>query len=130
MSLFKLQWDMKDMMDGFGQLSRQRPDSPPVSAKELQLRKNLIKEETDELLEALDEGHLPSIAKEIIDVLVVTIGTSNCLGLGLTQLWKMVHRSNMAKMGGPVREDGKHLKPEGWQPPDVEGELRSQGWCR
>ena len=39
-----------------------------------------------------------------------------------------VHRSNMAKVGGPVREDGKRLKPPGWTPPDIAGELRKQGW--
>jgi predicted HAD superfamily Cof-like phosphohydrolase len=29
-----------------------------------------------------------------------------------------VHRANMTKLAGPKREDGKQLKPEGWQPPD------------
>jgi hypothetical protein len=37
-----------------------------------------------------------------------------------------VHRTNMAKVGGPVRPDGKKLKPEGWQPPDIAGILRAQ----
>jgi hypothetical protein len=32
----------------------------------------------------------------------------------------------MAKVGGPVRPDGKKLKPEGWQPPDIAGILRAQ----
>ena len=39
-----------------------------------------------------------------------------------------IQRTNMAKVGGPVREDGKRLKPPGWQPPDIEGELKKQGW--
>lgn len=26
------------------------------------------------------------------------------------------------------REDGKVIKPEGWKPPDIAGELRKQGW--
>ena len=25
----------------------------------------------------------------------------------------------MAKVGGPIREDGKRLKPEGWEPPNI-----------
>ncbi len=37
--------------------------------------------------------------------------------------WDEVHRSNMAKVGGPIRGDGKRLKPEGWTPPDVAGVL-------
>jgi len=26
------------------------------------------------------------------------------------------------------REDGKHMKPKDWQPPDIAGELKKQGW--
>lgn len=39
-----------------------------------------------------------------------------------------VHRSNMEKLSSPMREDGKATKPPGWDPPDVAGELRKQGW--
>jgi predicted HAD superfamily Cof-like phosphohydrolase len=43
-----------------------------------------------------------------------------------------IHKANMAKVGpdGWIvrREDGKVLKPEGWTPPDIEGELKRQGW--
>ncbi len=40
-----------------------------------------------------------------------------------------IHHANMAKKDGPKREsDGKRLKPPGWKPADIEGELRKQGW--
>jgi predicted HAD superfamily Cof-like phosphohydrolase len=27
----------------------------------------------------------------------------------------------MEKLDGPIRADGKKLKPEGWKPPDIQG---------
>ncbi len=44
-----------------------------------------------------------------------------CLGLDLRPFFKIVHQANMFKTTGPVREDGKRLKPEGWVPPDIKG---------
>jgi len=41
----------------------------------------------------------------------------------------LIHDANMTKQGGPVDPvTKKTLKPEGWTPPDIEGELRRQGW--
>lgn len=53
---------------------------------------------------------------------------ANRCSMDLDPLWQDVHRANMAKTTGPVRADGKRLKPEGWQPPDIAGVLRVQGW--
>ena len=39
-----------------------------------------------------------------------------------------VHRTNMEKEGGPMRADGKVLKPPGWTPPDLVSILRAQGF--
>ena len=41
------------------------------------------------------------------------------LGLDLAPFFEEVHRTNMLKLTGPVREDGKRLKPEGWKPPRI-----------
>lgn len=32
----------------------------------------------------------------------------------------------MDKLHGPIREDGKRLKPEGWRAPDIEGLIKEQ----
>jgi predicted HAD superfamily Cof-like phosphohydrolase len=37
-----------------------------------------------------------------------------------------IHRSNMNKLNGPKRADGKQLKPEGWKPPDIYSEVEKQ----
>jgi predicted HAD superfamily Cof-like phosphohydrolase len=64
------------------------------------------------------------------DVMVVTLGCLSCLGVGDVHVMNAVLDANDAKMTGPIREDGKRLKPEGWQPPNIEGELVLQGWVR
>lgn len=39
------------------------------------------------------------------------------VGVDLRQFFREVHRTNMHKITGPRREDGKQMKPEGWKPP-------------
>jgi predicted HAD superfamily Cof-like phosphohydrolase len=71
---------------------------------------------------------LPALADGIVDTIYVLIGTAIAAGFDLAPVWDEVQRANMAKVDGPVREDGKRLKPPGWRPPDIEGVLRRQGW--
>lgn len=54
----------------------------------------------------------------LCDLLYVTIGGAVDLNINIQPHFNEVHRANMAKLKGPKREDGKQLKPEGWQPPD------------
>lgn len=98
------------------------PDRVPI------LRRNLIKEEViAELLPALIEGNLERIADGIADSIVVLLGTAISYGIDIRPIWDEVHRTNMNKVGGIKRDDGKQLKPEGWKPPNVAGLLREQG---
>lgn len=41
------------------------------------------------------------------------------LGVDLRPFFLEVHRTNMHKLNGPRRDDGKQLKPEGWMPPRI-----------
>lgn len=81
--------------------------------------RDLIREEVTELEQAQDqEAELDAL----IDILVVTVGAIHSMGADGPGAWKEVMRSNFAKIDartGKVkrREDGKILKPEGWQPP-------------
>lgn len=87
------------------------------------LRTRLIDEEVNtELLPALKSGNLVQIADGIADSIVVLIGTAIAYGIPLKEVWRAVHKSNMAKLiDGKVirREDGKILKPDGWTPPNI-----------
>lgn len=87
---------------------------------------NLIREEVQELEDSdTREGDLDAL----IDILVVTIGAIHSMGADAAGAWNEVMRTNFAKIDpetGRVRkrEDGKVLKPEGWQPPDIAKYLR------
>jgi NTP pyrophosphatase (non-canonical NTP hydrolase) len=44
---------------------------------------------------------------------------SQAFGVDLRPFFREVHRTNMHKLTGPKREDGKQLKPPGWKPPRI-----------
>lgn len=71
---------------------------------------------------------LPNLLREQVDVEYVLAGTVVEFGVDGGPIAREVHEANMRKRGGPRREDGKPLKPEGWRPPDVAARLRDQGW--
>lgn len=97
------------------------PENPSLCA-------DMLLEECAETKAALLVGDLPGIVDGCIDTIYVALGILNRCGVDAEKFFNLVHAANMAKAGGPKREDGKHMKPPGWQPPDIEGELRRQGW--
>lgn len=89
----------------------------------------LIKEEMSELMRAVAKDDKVEQLDALIDILVVTAGALHSLGVDAPGAWKEVMRSNFAKVDartGKVlrREDGKVLKPDGWEPPRLAGYLR------
>lgn len=101
------------------------PDSETPAIRRPELRAELIREEAQETVDAILAGDLIGDIDGMCDLLCVTYGTAAEFGIDLAPFWDEVHRSNMAKVGGPVREDGKRLKPEGWTPPDIAGVLEA-----
>jgi predicted HAD superfamily Cof-like phosphohydrolase len=85
------------------------------------LRAALIEEEAREAVEAIRAGELDDSIDALCDLLCVVYGAALEFGISLAPFWREVHQTNMAKVGGPMRADGKVLKPEGWQPPDIAG---------
>ncbi len=92
------------------------------------LRERLIEEEFAELREALAQGHVADIAKELADLLYVVYGTAVSCGIDMEPVFREVHRSNMSKVGGHKRADGKWVKPPTYSRAQVEPILREQGW--
>jgi predicted HAD superfamily Cof-like phosphohydrolase len=99
-------------------------ETPAIRRPEL--RVDLIREEARETIEAIMRGDLVEAADGLCDLLYVTIGAAIEFGLDLEPLFDEVHRANMTKIGGAKRADGKTLKPEGWKPPDIAGEIERQ----
>ncbi|GKS56885.1 hypothetical protein YTPLAS18_04120 [Nitrospira sp.] len=92
------------------------------------LRERLIDEEFGELREALARGDVSQVAKELADLLYVVYGTAVSCGIDMEPVFREVHRSNMSKVGGHKRADGKWVKPATYSPAHVEPILREQGW--
>src|SRR5919112_830841 len=84
------------------------------------LRERLIQEEFDELKEAMRKQDLPAVAKELADLLYVVYGTAVSYGIDMEPVFREVHRSNMSKIGGYKREDGKWVKPPTYSPAAIE----------
>lgn len=81
-----------------------------------QLRIRLIQEEFDELKESMAGENLASVAKEMADLLYVVYGTAVSYGIDMTPVFQEVHRSNLSKVGGHKRADGKWVKPPTYSP--------------
>ncbi len=69
---------------------------------------------------------LVELADGLCDLDYVVAGTRLEFGIDGEAVLAEVHRSNLTKVGGPVRADGKIGKPTGWQPPDIAGVLERQ----
>ena len=80
------------------------------------LRERLIEEEFDELRQAMRQEDLSAVAKELADLLYVVYGTAVSYGIDMEPIFREVHRSNMSKIGGYKREDGKWVKPPSYSP--------------
>jgi predicted HAD superfamily Cof-like phosphohydrolase len=91
------------------------------------LRVRLIQEEFDELKESMAGGDLAAVAKEMADLLYVVYGTAVSYGIDMDPVFREVHRSNMSKVGGYKREDGKWVKPATYSPARIEPILAEQG---
>ncbi|HWF58813.1 MAG TPA: MazG nucleotide pyrophosphohydrolase domain-containing protein [Nitrospira sp.] len=97
-----------------------------VSEETKQLRVRLIQEEFDELKEAMVTGNLAAVAKEMADLLYVTYGTAVSYGIDMEPVFQEVHRSNLSKVGGYKRADGKWVKPPTYSPADVQSIVEVQ----
>ena len=100
-------------------------NDPGLSESALaELRIKLLTEEVQEYAEAVRSGDLVEVLDALADIGYILAGTIINHGMQgvFDDAFNEVHRSNMAKLvDGKVlrREDGKVMKPEGWQPPNL-----------
>ncbi len=108
----------------FDIVARQTPDV--IDEQTRILREHLIHEEFEELREAMAKNDLSAVAKELADLLYVVYGTAVSYGIDMEPVFREVHRSNMSKVGGYKREDGKWVKPATYSPAAIEPILAEQ----
>ena len=93
------------------------------NVKQFGMYVDLIKEEHDELVVAINNSDRVETLDALVDILVVTIGAIHSMGADAEGAWREVMSTNFAKIGedGKVRkrEDGKVLKPPGWKAPEL-----------
>ena len=69
-----------------------------VLIKSINLRIDLIKEELDELKEAMNNNDLLEVADALTDILYVTYGAGHAFGIDLDKCFDEVQNSNMSKL--------------------------------
>ena len=103
---------VKNFMETFGQDVKIKPSFS--TEKVNNLRYELIREELDELKEALDNKDLLEVADALTDILYVTYGAGHAFGIDLDKCFEEVQQSNMSKLdeqGKPIYNDsGKVMK--------------------
>jgi predicted HAD superfamily Cof-like phosphohydrolase len=112
---------VKKFMETFGQEIREKAGFP--NEKITTLRYDLIKEELDELKEAMDNKDLKEVADALTDILYVTYGAGHAFGVDLDKCFKEVQNSNMSKLGSdgkPIYNNkGKVMKGPNYFKPDL-----------
>jgi predicted HAD superfamily Cof-like phosphohydrolase len=97
---------VKTFMEIFGQEVKTKPS---LSTEKINsLRYDLIKEELEELKEAMENKDLLEVADALTDILYVTYGAGHAFGIDLDKCFEEVQNSNMSKLG----EDGKPIYNE------------------
>ncbi|MGL3828128.1 phosphoribosyl-ATP diphosphatase [Candidatus Pelagibacter communis] len=108
-------------MKTFGQEVKTKPSFS--SDKINKLRIDLIKEELEELTEAMQNKDLLEVADALTDILYVTYGAGHAFGINLDDCFNEVQNSNMSKLGKdgkPIyNESGKVMKGPSYFKPDL-----------
>tara|TARA_B110000037_G_C17075136_1_gene487552 strand:- start:1267 stop:1638 length:372 start_codon:yes stop_codon:yes gene_type:complete len=103
---------VKIFMETFDQEVKTKPSFS--TDKINSLRYNLIKEELEELKEAMENKDLLEVADALTDILYVTYGAGHAFGIDLDKCFEEVQNSNMSKLdidGKPIyNESGKVMK--------------------
>ena len=112
---------VKKFMETFGQEIKEKAGFP--DDKITSLRYELIKEELDELKDAIDSKDIKEAADALTDILYVTYGAGHAFGINLDKCFEEVQNSNMSKLGTdwkPIYNDkGKVMKGPNYFKPDL-----------
>ena len=112
---------VRKFMKTFGQEVKEKAEFP--SNKIISLRYDLIREELDELRDAIDKKDIKEVADALTDILYVTYGAGHAFGINLDKCFAEVQSSNMSKLGvdgKPIyNEKGKVMKGPNYFKPDL-----------
>ena len=113
--------DVKHFMITYGQEVKTQSEFPEEQI--IKLRVDLIKEELNELTEAIQQRNIVEVADALTDILYVTYGAGHSFGIDLDLCFAEVQRSNMSKLGEdgkPIyNENGKVMKGSNYTKPNL-----------
>lgn len=113
---------VKVFMETFGQEVKSKASFPDQKIQNL--RYDLIKEELEELKDALNQKNLKEVADALTDILYVTYGAGHAFGIDLDKCFVEVQNSNMSKLdenGKPIyNENGKVMKGPNYFKPNLQ----------
>ena len=108
-------------MKTFGQEVKVKPSFSTDKINKLRI--DLIREELNELTEAMKNKDLLEVADALTDILYVTYGAGHAFGIDLDKCFDEVQNSNMSKLdkdGKPIyNEHGKVMKGPNYFKPDL-----------
>ena len=108
-------------MKTFGQDVKNKPSLSTDKINKLRI--DLIKEELNELQDAMKNNDLLEVADALTDILYVTYGAGHAFGIDLDKCFNEVQNSNMSKLdenGKPIYNDaGKVMKGPNYFKPDL-----------
>ena len=108
-------------MKTFGQEVKIKPSFSTDKINKLRL--DLIKEELNELVAAMENKDLLEVADALTDILYVTYGAGHAFGIDLDKCFNEVQNSNMSKLdknGKPIyNESGKVMKGPNYFKPNL-----------
>ena len=108
-------------MKTFGQDVKNKPSFSTDKINKLRI--DLIKEELNELQDAMKNNDLLEVADALTDILYVTYGAGHAFGIDLDKCFEEVQNSNMSKLdenGKPIYNDsGKVMKGPNYFKPDL-----------
>ena len=117
---------VKKFMQIFGQEVKNKAKFP--NDKIVKLRYELIREELEELNQAIIDKDIKEVADALTDILYVTYGAGTAFGINLDKCFNEVHQSNMSKLGSdgkPIyNEIGKVMKGPNYFKPDLDKFLK------
>ena len=110
---------VRKFMETFGQEIKEKAAFP--EEKITSLRYDLIREELEELKDAIEKKDMKEVADALTDILYVTYGAGHSFGIDLDKCFQEVQNSNMSKLGsdgkpiynevGKIMKGPKYFKP-------------------
>ncbi len=112
---------VKLFMNTYGQEVKDKAEFSDEKTNKLRI--DLIKEELEELTQAINDKNLLEVADALTDILYVTYGAGHAFGIDLDKCFDEVQNSNMSKLGKdgkPIyNESGKVMKGPNYFKPDL-----------